>query len=248
MTYETTHQVLFSCDGFGGYGKLAKGIFDDTCEDLPFYEQESLRYFSNIVASFSKPTLSAIEKLGGLPINMVAPSHGLIWRNRPNQIIDHYKHWAEYARQPGEAGITLLHASMYGNTARLLPALLAGLAETSVKVQSFDVVTTHFSYMLPSLWTLQGVLIGAPTYEGRIFPGMAQVLDFAASKHLPPRQAAYFGSYGWGGGALRQLTEKLASLKWDLTDSLEFIGRPTADSMERGKEMGKKFGNLILGK
>lgn len=248
MTYETTHQVLFSCDGFGGYGKLESGIYDDTCENLPYYEQEALRYFSNIVASFSKPTLSAIEKLGVLPIAMVAPSHGLIWRKNPKQIIDLYQHWAEYARQPGEAGITLLHSSMYGNTDRLLPALQEGLAKTGIKVQTFNVVTTNFSYILPSLWTLQGVLIGAPTYEGRIFPGMAQVLDFAAAKHLPSRQVAYFGSYGWGGGALRQLTEKLANLKWELTDTLEFIGRPTAETMQHGREMGRKFGNLILGK
>jgi len=247
MTYETNHQVLFSCDGFGGYGKLDQGIFDDNCENLPFYEQESLRYFSNIVASFSKPTLSAIEKLKPLPISVVAPSHGLIWRRNPKQIIEYYQRWAEYSRTPAEPSITLLHGSMYGNTDRLMPALQEGLAATGIKVKSFDVVTTHFSYLLPSLWTQQGVLIGAPTYEGRIFPVMAQILDFAAAKHLPPRQVAYFGSYGWGGGALRQLTEKLATLKWDLVDSLEFIGRPTPDVLKRGKEFGKKFGNMILG-
>ena len=104
---------------------------------------------------------------------------------------------------------------------------------------------THVSYLLPSLMAMQGVLIGAPTYEGRLFPIMSQVLEMAALKHLGTKKATYFGSYGWGGGAIRSLNEQLAELKWELTESLEFAGRPNAEMLERGRELGSKFGRLF---
>jgi len=123
-----------------------------------------------------------------------------------------------------------------------------GMKRTGIKVNRFNVATTNISYMLPSLIAMQGVAIGAPTYEGRLYPAMNQALDMAAFKHLINKKAIYFGSFGWGGGALRQLTEKLETMKWDLTDSLEFIGRPTAETLLRGNELGEKFARLILGK
>ena len=97
MTYETTHRVLFSCDAFGGYGALRGAIFDDEYTDLGFYQKEALRYYVNIVAKFSMPVLKAIEKLADVPVEIIAPSHGLIWREQPQLIVDLYQKWAEYA-------------------------------------------------------------------------------------------------------------------------------------------------------
>ncbi|MGD2104911.1 MAG: FprA family A-type flavoprotein, partial [Anaerolineae bacterium] len=80
MTYVDEEEILFSCDAFGGYGALRGGIFDDQCTDFRFYEREALRYYVNIVALFSRPVLKAIEKLADVPVSVIAPSHGLIWR------------------------------------------------------------------------------------------------------------------------------------------------------------------------
>lgn len=113
MIFEATEKILFSCDGFGGYGALDGTIFDDKNVPLAWYEDQALRYFVNIVASYSKPVKNAIVKLESLPIKVVAPSHGLIWRNSPRRIIDLYGKWASYASEPGDAAVTLLYASMY---------------------------------------------------------------------------------------------------------------------------------------
>ena len=246
MTYETSQKVLFSCDGFGGYGRLDGGIFDDDCGKREWYEQEAMRYFANIVVSFSKPVLMAIAKLAKVEINMVAPSHGLVWRKDAMRIVQLYEKWSNY-REKAEAGVTLLTGSMYGNTDKMAAAIEEGLRESQVPYQRFDVSRDHVSYILPSLMARQGVMIGAPTYEGRLFPAMSQVLEMAGIKHLGVKKAAYYGSYGWGGGGLRALTEKLEGLKWELVESLDFPGRPTAESLERGREMGNRFGTLIKG-
>ncbi|HVP18515.1 MAG TPA: FprA family A-type flavoprotein, partial [Spirochaetia bacterium] len=120
VTYDVTDRILFSCDAFGGYGALPGAIFDDQCADLVFYEREALRYYVNIVAKFSAPTLRAIEKLSGAPIEVIAPSHGLVWRRDPGRIVELYRQWAQLAQGGGEKGVTLVYGSMYGNTEKMM--------------------------------------------------------------------------------------------------------------------------------
>ena len=202
-----SERILFSCDAFGSYGALRGAMFDDQCIDPVFYEREALRYYVNIVALFSTSVLKAIDKLSDVPVSVIAPSHGLIWRDKPERIANLYKKWAEYARGPTEPGVTLIYGSMYGNTETMMNAVAQGVSDQGVPVDIFDVTRTHASYILPSLWTQRGVIVGAPTYEGGLFPPMADVLSMARQKRIRNKQIAYFGSYGWSGGARRELEQ-----------------------------------------
>ncbi len=246
MTFEQHSGTLFSCDAFGGYGRLTDGIFDDDYPDRGFFEQEALRYFANIVAAFSKPVLNAGEKLAGLPIQTVAPSHGLIWRQHPERIIELYLKWSGYSKGRAERAVTLLHGSMYGNTDKLTEAVKAGLSAAKVPFSSHDVRSTPTSYILPSLWANQGVMIGAPTYEGALFPTMALVLQMAEIKRIFHKEAVYYGSYGWGGGATRSLGRQLDSMKWSLSEKLEIAGSPDEQDLGAAHELGRRFGERIL--
>jgi len=241
MTYETAQKVLFSCDGFGGYGALRGAIFDDEYADLEFYEQEALRYYANIVSVFSRPVLKAIDRLSDVPVEVIAPSHGLIWRKNPGRIIDLYRRWAGYAKGEPEQGVTLLYGSMYGNTEELMNAVAQGVSRAGLPINIFDVSRTHVSYILSSLWTYRGVLVGAPTYEGGLFPTMAHVLDVAERKRISGRKAAYFGSYAWSGGASGEFARLAESLKWEVIESFTFHGGPTLDDLNAAEEFGAQF-------
>jgi anaerobic nitric oxide reductase flavorubredoxin len=245
MTYETSEQILFSCDAFGSYGALRGAIFDDECTDPAFYEREALRYYVNIVAVFSKPVLNAIAKLADVPISAIAPSHGLIWRENPGHIVELYQKWAEYATGPTEPGVTLIYGSMYGNTEKMMNAVAQGVSHEGVPLSIFDVTHTHVSYILPSLWTQRGVIVGAPTYEGSLFPPMAQVLEMAAQKRIHNKKVARFGSYGWSGGAQRHFERLIEPLKWELAESLEFVGGPTEEDLKHGEELGARFAQVV---
>lgn len=247
MTYEVSQRVLFSCDGFGGYGALQGAIFDDECSDPDFYEQEALRYYVNIIAVFSRPVLKAIERLAAVPIEVIAPSHGLIWRRDPGRIVELYRKWADYATAEGELGVTLLYASMYGNTEKMMNAVAQGASRAGVPVRIFDVARTHVSYILPSLWVQKGVIVGAPTYEGGLFPPMAHALDVVTRKRVQNRKAAYFGSYGWGGGARREFARLAEALKWEVVDTFEFRGGPTLEDLRSGEEFGARFVEALQG-
>jgi flavorubredoxin len=245
MTVELTEQILFSCDAFGGFGALEGAIFDDETPELDYFEREALRYYTNIVANRSKSVLNAIKKLSNEPIQIIAPSHGLIWRKNPGRIVDLYKHWAELAQDPGEVGITLIFGSMYGDTNRMAEAIQIGIQDEGVPFSSFEVTHTHPSYILPSLWTKRGVLVGAPTYEGELFPPMKNMLQIARFKRVSGKLAARFGSYGWGGGAQKVFEAMAAEMEWRSVQMLEFMGSPSADDLRKGQAFGAAFARLV---
>jgi len=245
MTYETSLQVLFPCDAFGSYGAIRGAIFADECKDFDFYQQEALRYYVNIVAKYSQRVLSAIEKLSDVPLDVIAPSHGLIWRKNISTIVDLYKKWAEYATGKTEPGITFIYGSMYGNTEMMMNAVAQGISKVGVPFEIFDAARTHVSYILPSLWTKSGIIVGVPTYEVSLFPPVAEVLNMAVHKRILNKRVACFGSYGWSGGAQRHFQRIIEPLRWEIVDYFEFMGSPAKEELKKGEELGVKFAKLI---
>lgn len=246
MTYEATGQVLFACDGFGGYGALRGAIFDDQCTRQTWYEREALRYYVNIVAKFSGPVLRAIDKLADVPVDMIAPSHGLIWRSHPERIIALYRQWAGLAKETAQPGVTLIYGSMYGNTEEMMNAVAEGISKVDIPLEIYDAARTHVSYILPDLWQYSGVMVGAPTYEGALFPAVAQALSIAATKRVLNKKAARFGSYGWSGGAQREFERIIEPLRWALQEPFEFTGAPTKGQLSEGMAYGERFARWLL--
>ncbi len=245
MTWVTPGQVLFSCDGFGGFGALDGAVFDDEYESVDYYEREAERYFANIVVKYSRMVLRAIEKLAALPIKVVAPSHGLIWRGNPQRIIDLYKEWSGYSLGKAKPQITLLYGTMYGATETMMNAVARGIASAGVPLKVFDIAHTHVSYILPALLAGRGVMVGAPTYEGQLFPAMAAVMEVINAKHVSDRKAAYFGSYGWSGGGQAMFKKMVEPLQWEIVDNLVFPGNPTEKALEEGETFGVKFAQAV---
>ena len=246
VTFMEKQGILFSCDAFGSYGAFSGSIFDDDCKNIDFYKKEALRYYVNIITKFSRNVLSAIEKLSGLDIKTIAPSHGLIWRKNPAEIVKLYREWAELSGVPGKPGITLLYGSMYGNTEKMMNAVSLGASSTGLPVEIFDVARTDVSYIMPYVWTRSGVILGAPTYEVGLFPPMVNALEILALKKIENKKVFYFGSYGWSGGALKRIKSTTEPLKWDITETFEFQGGATEEDLKKGYEMGRNFALSLI--
>jgi anaerobic nitric oxide reductase flavorubredoxin len=244
MTYVPEEKLLFSCDGFGGFGALSGYIFDDQCTNIEFYIKESQRYFVNIVAKFSSFVLKAIDKLKSLDVKIIAPSHGLIWRKDPGRIVSLYKEWSEYAQSGGKPGVTIVFGSMYGNTESVMNAVAHGVASENVGLEIFDAARIHSSYITSSLWTKKGVIVGAPTYETALFPPVAEAVRMAMTKKIHNKQAAFFGSYGWSKGAEREFAS-IVEGKWNITDTLIFPGGPSEELLVKAVELGASFARMI---
>lgn len=249
MTYVQGDAVLFSCDAFGGYGALSGALYDDICKDIGFYETEALRYYANIVSLFSPMVLKGIEKLqaANIPLKVIAPAHGLIWRRNPLRIVELYQRWAEYFASGGEAGVTLLYASMYGNTEKYMNAVAQGISSRGLPVEIFDVARMHGSYILPAVLRYRALMLGVPTYEAGLFPPMAHVLDLIERKKLRHKVTGIFGSYLWSGGAQKEFKTIADKLQWEVVQASEFKGGSTREELDAAFAFGADFAAKVQG-
>jgi len=247
VTWEEESKILFSCDAFGSFGSVTDHCFDDllTPEEDAFFEKESLRYYANIVSTFSTFVKRAIDKLAGLEIRIVAPSHGVIWRKDPGRIIQRYQKYASYMDGPAEKEITLIWSSMYGNTEGLLDSVIRGVESEGVQLNIHRVPQEHASFVLASAWKSSGLIFGMPTYEYRMFPPMGYILDIFDRSHVNNKKVFRFGSYGWSGGAQKQFTDLTSNLKWDYLDPVEWQGAPGETEQKLAFERAAELARLV---
>jgi anaerobic nitric oxide reductase flavorubredoxin len=176
---------------------------------------------------------------------VVAPSHGLVWRRDPAEVIARYQRFAGYSSGQAELGVTVVWGSMYGNTKTATDAVMRGIAREMVPMEVFEVPGVDESYILASIFKNCGVVIGAPTYEVSLFPPMAHLLDSAARKHMRNKKTFRFGSYGWSGGAQKEFDALAERLQWEQIDSLEFRGGPTTADLRKAEELGAAFARAV---
>ncbi len=239
MTYETKRGVLFSCDAFGSYGSVDEdAVFDDQVSDEKhaLYEKEALRYYANIVAGFSLPVQKGLEKLGGLDIRVICPSHGIIWRENPGKIIADYKRYAGYSKGPGEKEVTLVWSSMYGNTKQIVRTIVEVLRSRKIPVHVHRVPEDDVGHILGDAWKSRGLIFGMPTYEYKMFPPMAHVIDELIMKKVKNKKVFRFGSFGWVGGAQRDFDARTETSGWDVVGCFEWQGAPTDADHDKIRE------------
>jgi len=246
MTYEPNEKILFSNDAFGAYGLLPGTIYEDECDPL-LEEQEAIRYYSNIVAHYHKSVGKALLKMENLPLEIIAPSHGPIWRKDPQRIVERYRDWVSNASGRAEPGITILYGSMYQNTELMMKAIAKGITHEGVRLKVFDAGRIHASYILPYLLTWQGVVVGGPTYEGELFPPIENILRMAEKKKIQKRKTAFFGSFGWSGGAKEDFIRLAEKLEWEMAGTLEFNGSPSPEDLKQGEIFGAEFARAMKG-
>lgn len=239
MTYDMTDAMLFSCDAFGSFGSLDGGIFDDEI-NFSFFEDEMRRYYSNIVGKYSHMVQKAFEKLKGVPIKFICPSHGPIWRKNPDKAIELYNKWSLHE---AEDGVVIAFASMYGNTEKMADYVARLIAETGVKnIRIYDVSKTHASYILNDIWKYKGVILGSSAYNSGMHPMMQHLCNELEVLNPKNKNYALFGSYSWSGGGLKSLIPFAEKMSWNrVADPVEIMGSPKISEMEGFKEIANKI-------
>lgn len=255
LTYEADTKTLFSCDMYGAFGKMGDHYFDDemTQEEIEFFEKEGIRYYSNVMATFSSAVKKAIQKTEELDINIIAPGHGPLYRKNPQKIIGDYKRFTQYAEGLGKNEISILWGSMYGMTGKAVAFAEEILKREGIKVNKLEMPLESQSEMIATIFKSAGIIIAAPTYEYKLFPPVASAIDELGRKKVSGKVAFRFGSYGWSGGAEKELKEIIERnrMKWDFVESVEFEGSPKLEDLEKIEvgimELIEKMKDKIVG-
>ena len=218
MTYCETEQVLFTGDAFGCFGALGGGFVDEKI-NTDIYWEEMVRYYSNIVGKYGSPVQKALEKLNGLPVSAICPTHGPVWTgNNIERVISIYD---KLSRYDGDDGVVLIYGSMYGNTEQMAEAIAAELSAQGVKnVIMHNTSKSHASYILADIFKYKGIIVGCTTYNGQLYPEVEAILSKISGREMKNRYFGYFGSFCWAGAAVRKIAEFAEKSKF------EIVGEP----------------------
>lgn len=246
VSFEESTGRLFSQDAFGAFGSLSGAIFDDEI-NWEFYLDDTIRYYTNIIGKFSTLVKNALKKLSPLDIKMICPVHGPVWRTNPSRIFDLYQKLSD---KKTEEGVAIIYGSMYGNTEKMAETIARTLAVRGVKnVRIFDVSKTHLSYLLADMWRYEGLVLGSCTYNNGLFPPMENLVRTLVNQKMKNHTLGVFGSYSWGGGALKELQEFANKSGYDLVEStVEVKGTPNKEDFEKCVALGNEMADKIIAK
>ncbi len=200
VTYDQKTKTLFSMDVFGSFNATVGSIFDDK-NDVKDFEEATYRYYACIVGKVTEMAQRALKALAPIEIKTIAPSHGLVWRKDPAYILNLYVKMANAQTEPG---VVIAYGTMYGNTRASAEIIANELRRAGVEtIKMYDVGKTNISYILGDIWKYKGVILGAPSYYGQIFPPMENLLYKLAGNKLRNHVCGFFTDFSWSGGANR---------------------------------------------
>ncbi|NFO15033.1 anaerobic nitric oxide reductase flavorubredoxin [Clostridium botulinum] len=241
FTYLSGENILFTNDGFGQH-YASELMYNDKVDQSELY-YEALKYYANILAPFNRQVAKKIEEILNLnlPIDMICPSHGIIWRDNPMQIINKYAEWAnEYA----ENQITIIYDSMWNATRRMAECITEGITSNNkdVVVKIINSGKTDKNDVIVEAFKSKIILLGSSTINNGILASTASILEMIKGFKFKGKKGAAFGSYGWSGESIKLITEELekAGIK-TINSGIRELWTPDEEALERCREFGKNI-------
>ncbi len=245
FTYCPEEELLMPNDAFGQH--LASAArFADQVDPCALWE-EAAKYYANILWPLGTVIAKKIEDLIKLniPLKMIAPSHGLIWRKDPLAIVNKYLSWAKNETTPK---IIIAYETMWGSTEKMARKIAEGIAESGLEFKLFDINLSDRTEVVKEMLEAKGFIFGSSTHDNSYLPTMAGFLEFVKGLAVKNRIACCFGSFGWAGGAVRDMEEKVKNSGIVIAQpGVGFKFVPDAQEAERCVELGKEFAKIVKG-
>jgi len=243
FTYLAGKDILMPNDAFGQH-YASDFRFNDQVDQEELYE-EAIKYYANILTPFSDLVTRKIDEVLALnlPVQIIAPSHGVIWRKDPLQIVQKYQEWA--AQVPQKRAV-ILYDTMWEGTRHMAEAVGEGLAAENVPFKLFHMAVTDRNDVLTEVFKAKAVVVGSPTVNRGVLPTLSPILEDLKGLRFKNKIGATFGSYGWSGEAVKLIEEHLALC------GLPVIGpgvlakwQPTEADLTACRELGYKIAKAI---
>ncbi|MDH4271489.1 MAG: flavodoxin domain-containing protein, partial [Candidatus Aminicenantes bacterium] len=241
FSYLTGESVLFSNDAFGQH-YASELMFNDLVDQAELY-QEAVKYYANILTPFSRLVEKKIEEFGqlNLPLEMICPSHGVVWRDQPLQIVRKYLEWSKDYR---ENQITIVYDSMWNGTRSMAEAIARGIrsADDEVAVKLFNISRSDKNDVITEVFKSKVVLLGSPTINRGILSAVAGFLEELRGLKFIGKKGAAFGTYGWSGESVKMINEGLQKAGFELvSDGIRAEWSPDDEALKKCRDFGKEI-------
>ncbi len=245
FTYLSKENILFSNDGFGQHF-ASESLFNDQVDPSIVYT-EAMKYYCNILNPFSALVTKKIKEILNLnlPLNMICPSHGIIWKNNPTQIVETYLRWADAYQ---ENQITIVYDTMWQSTRLMAQEIAKGIQDEdkNVTVKLFNVAKEDKNDVLTEIFRSKAFLIGSPTINNGFSFAIAGLLEMIKGLKFKNKKASAFGSYGWSGESTKQITEHLRQAGIEIIDDgIRKLWVPDNNVLNECRQYGREIAKKL---
>jgi flavorubredoxin len=243
FTYCREEELLLPNDAFGQHYATGER-FDDEVGQFELMD-EAAKYYANILWPLSSLILKKIEEVQkmNVPINMIAPSHGIIWRKDPMKIVNAYVSWA---KNESRKKVVIVYETMWGATEKMARKIMEGLLDSGVKAKLFDITASDKTEVVKEMLDAKGFLIGSSTHDNDMLPTIAGFLELVKGLKPKGRIAGLFGSYGWAGGAVASMEKVMKESGVDIAIApVAFKYMPDSNDLKKCYDYGKEFAGKL---
>jgi len=245
LTYLVEDRILFPCDFLGSHYSSPE-FFNDEVPDPEAVRKAFEFYYSTIMRPYKEHVLKACEKLKGLPIAMIAPSHGPILRKDPQSYISWYEDRASVLSRVKEKKVTIAYVSAYGNTAAMAAKVAEGVESTGVTAKLINCVEVPTDQIIDEFETSAGFLIGTPTLNANVPDPILHMIANLVVLNVKGKPASVFGSYGWSGEAIKTVQDILASMRLKIAvEPIRVRMTPSEADLAACVDFGRKFAESV---
>jgi flavorubredoxin len=243
--YLTDDHILFSNDAFGQH-YASEFMFNDLVNQAELFT-EAMKYYANILTPFSALVEKKIKEILALnlAVAMICPSHGMMWRENPKQIIDTYLKWANKYK---ENQITIVYDTMWGGTRVMAEQIAKGIvaADTKVAVKLFNIGHSDKNDVITEIFKSKGIVVGSPTINKGILTAIASLLEEIHGLGFKDKKAAAFGCYGWSGESVHHINEALKAAGFTVVDEgLKTLWNPDEVARKQCVEYGQQLAKIL---
>lgn len=245
FTYMTGDNILFSNDAFGQHF-ASELMYNDKVDQGELF-QEALKYYANILTPFSTFVVKKIEEIlsFNLPVDMICPSHGIIWKENPLQIVNQYMTWAKDYQ---ENQITIVYDTMWDATRRMAEAIAEGMKSVGgdVNIKIMNSSKYDKNDIISEVFKSKAVLVGSSTINNGILSSTASILEMMKGLKFKNKKAAAFGSYGWSGEAVKHMEENLKDSGFEIVmPGIRELWNPDENALEKCRAFGADFAGKL---
>jgi flavorubredoxin len=243
FTYVVEDKILMPNDAFGQHLATSER-FDDEVDEHVLME-EAATYYANILMPLAPLITRKIQEVVqmGIPIVMIAPSHGIIWRSDPSKIIKAYSDWSAGV---SKNKVVIVYDTMWGSTDKMARATAEGATSQAVEVKLLKLGASDLTEAMTEILDAKAVVVGSPTLNNGMFPTIGSFLTYAMGLKPKGKLWGFFGSYGWGGGAVRGMTEMAQKAGFEVHESsVEVKYVPEQEDLKKCFEFGQQIAAKI---
>ncbi len=243
FTYVKEDQILFSSDAFGQHLATSERFDDEVSQDVLMHECS--KYYANILTLYSPLVRKLLAKVKEtqLPLKIIAPDHGVIWRNNPGKVLQAYDDWSH---NKGQGNALIIYDTMWHSTEKMAKAVADGLSDQGISHKLINLQVNHRSDVMTDVLNASAIVLGCSTLNNGLLPRMAGFLMYMRGLRPTNKIGAAFGSYGWSGEAVKLMNQSMKEMKFNIChEGLKVQYVPEHDHLKDCIELGATVGKTL---